>query len=197
MKQMLAMLLLVAAMLSCNSAGKQSAENETKPAGLMMKEPTEAEQREIKADVMARVAEIYSLVEAAYRSTADMGPDVDIDREFCTRSWCDLRDKVLEKQRRTEYLCLDMDYWVMGQDVDRFYADSFEFVGFDEADKGRVIVSLKVHNMDSETPVELELVRSDGEWRIDNFKDLKYDIDFRVMMEDYMEEDLDANSERQ
>ncbi|MBR1543274.1 MAG: DUF3828 domain-containing protein [Muribaculaceae bacterium] len=183
-------ILIIAAMSACSNhtdKDSQKSQAEAQETSAEVNGVGEDERKSVEGEVLQRVAEIYSLVEAAYRSTADMGPDVDIDKEFCTRSWCELRDKVLEKQTRTGYLYLDADYWVMGQDVDKFYADGFEFERFDEKNE-KAYVRLKLHNMGSEVPVEVSLIREGGDWRIDNFKDLKYDIDFRAMMEECLTE---------
>ena len=47
-------------------------------------------------------------------------------------------------------------------------------------------VELNLHNCGSITPVRLEMVMEDGLWRIDNFIDVKYDINWKAGMKEYL-----------
>ena len=181
---------LIALLLTaCDFAKSSDSHNNT--AQDRQETQTSLSDADLKAErdrLIQRVKDIYSVAESAYRSTADMGPDVDIDKEFCSRDWITLRDKVTDQERRTGILCLDGDYWVMGQDVNNFFADNFKFLRFDGTNANKAYVTLDVHNFGEVTPVQLTLVKEgeDGDWKIHNFVHRKFNIDFRKAMEDFL-----------
>ena len=47
-----------------------------------------------------------------------------------------------------------------------------------------------VYDSDSYTPARIELVYEDGNWKIDNFYHLKYMLNMRSMMSQYLGNDM-------
>jgi hypothetical protein len=51
-------------------------------------------------------------------------------------------------------------------------------------------VTFMVYDSDSYTPARIELVYEDGNWKIDNFYHLKYMLNMRLMMSQYLGNDM-------
>ena len=51
-------------------------------------------------------------------------------------------------------------------------------------------VAFTVYEQDTWEPAQIDLVFEDGEWKIDNFYQMKYRIDLRTAMWDYLEKDM-------
>jgi hypothetical protein len=80
----------------------------------------------------------------------------------------------------------------MAYDSDLISFDEFEvadcFIGSNE-DK-TAAVNFTVYTPDSYTPVRVELVYEDGQWKIDNFYHLKYMLNLRQSMYEYLGNDM-------
>ena len=137
-------------------------------------------------ELRQRTAEIYAAVEKAYSDFGTDSSEADLDERFCSKAWRNAVKSVTDKEKRTGDLCLDADHWVMGQDVCDFHADSInvDHYYFEEPKSARM--SLKVHNCGGTTPVHIILVIEDGKWVIDNFIDIKNNLDWRQSMDDYL-----------
>ena len=137
--------------------------------------------------VRQRTAEIYEAVEKEYATFRYGSRESDLDERFCSKAWRDAVKSVREKEEQTEDICLDYDYWVMGQDVSDFHVDSINVDQF-YMEEGSARMSLKVHNCGTTTPVVIILVNEGGQWLIDNFIDTKNNFDWRQSMEKYLKE---------
>lgn len=141
------------------------------------------------AALNSRIKEIYGAVEKAYSSDAALPTNSNLDVKYCSKAWRRTVSEVAAKQEETGDLCLDMDYWVMGQDYDNVKVTNYylEKIMLEDAEYGTVAAfTLKIHNCGSVTPVRVDLIKENGKWVIDNFTDLKYNIDFRKMMQEYL-----------
>lgn len=145
-------------------------------------------------EILERVKEIYASLETQIRGYEENAVETDGEaagenrnEKYCTPNWVDLFNKVCAKEQRTDELCLDVDYWVMGQDVGDFSADGFKVESVTGDNLDHATVWLNLHNFGEETPVRLELVKEHGQWLIDNFINLKYGLDFRKIMNKYLE----------
>lgn len=136
-------------------------------------------------EVRNAVAEIYAAVEKEYAQSA-YGTDSDLAARFCSKAWRETVRRVREKENLTDDICLDADYWVMGQDVSDFHVDSISVDHYYAKEPRSAFMSVKVHNCGQTTPVFLKLVEEDGKWVIDNFIDIKNDLDWRQSMDDYL-----------
>ena len=113
--------------------------------------------------LLERVRAMYTLVkhECIY-----LGGSVDndmLDKSFCSKSW----NKLLMAFDEFEVQDLNMD-----------------------ANEMTATVNFTVYASDTYTPARIELVYEDGNWKIDNFYHLKYGLNLRSQMWDYLGNDL-------
>ena len=159
----------------------------------MENEATDEERKEANINsettlLLLRVRTIYEAAEKAYQNTGELGTDTNLDEEYCSEGWRKLVDKVLQRQRETDFLCLDADYWVMGQDVENYSADNFRVKEIDIEAPKHAVVTFDLHNFGEVRPVRITLVYEKDQWMIDNFYDVRNNLDWRKMMEEYLQE---------
>ncbi len=80
----------------------------------------------------------------------------------------------------------EFDYWIMGQDWHNLSISDIEVKNVAE---NEATVQLKLHNFDSVQTVDLLLVKEDGSWKIDDFKQADGDMDLKRAMQQYIEEE--------
>ena len=155
--------------------------------------------------VQQRVQEIYSDVFKEYNledslRNLDMldGPGAsarrgDFNRNYCSREWNDLSRQIREIDslyHADELGFWEADYWIMGQDWHQLSISDIEVLNVSptEAD-----VKFMLHNLGEAKPVALILVKEDGIWKIDNFKDLNVDMDWKRAMKEYVGQESAKN----
>ena len=155
--------------------------------------------------VQQRVQEIYSDVFKEYNledslRNLDMldGPGAsarrgDFNRNYCSREWNDLSRQIREIDslyHADELGFWEADYWIMGQDWHQLSISDIEVLNVSptEAD-----VKFMLHNLGEAKPVALKLVKEDGIWKIDNFKDLNIDMDWKRAMKEYVGQESAKN----
>lgn len=155
--------------------------------------------------VQQRVQEIYSDVFKEYNledslRNLDMldGPGAsarrgDFNRNYCSREWNDLSRQIREIDslyHADELGFWEADYWIMGQDWHQLSISDIEVLNVSptEAD-----VKFMLHNLGEAKPVALILVKQDGIWKIDNFKDLNIDMDWKRAMKEYVGQESAKN----
>lgn len=155
--------------------------------------------------VQQRVQEIYSDVFKEYNledslRNLDMldGPGAsarrgDFNRNYCSREWNDLSRQIREIDslyHADELGFWEADYWIMGQDWHQLSISDIEVLNVSptEAD-----VKFILHNLGEAKPVALILVKEDGIWKIDNFKDLNVDMDWKRAMKEYVGQESAKN----
>lgn len=158
--------------------------------------------------VQQRVQEIYSDVFKEYNledslRNLDMldGPGAsarrgDFNRNYCSREWNDLSRQIRETDslyHADELGFWEADYWIMGQDWHQLSISDIEVLNVSptEAD-----VKFMLHNLGEAKPVALILVKEDGIWKIDNFKDLNIDMDWKRAMKEYVGQESAKNKKR-
>ena len=158
--------------------------------------------------VQQRVQEIYSDVFKEYNledslRNLDMldGPGAsarrgDFNRNYCSREWNDLSRQIREIDslyHADELGFWEADYWIMGQDWHQLSISDIEVLNVSptEAD-----VKFMLHNLGEAKPVALILVKEDGIWKIDNFKDLNVDMDWKRAMKEYVGQESAKNKKR-
>ena len=141
--------------------------------------------------LMARVKAIYNLVK---HETIYMGGSVDndlLDKSFCSKSWNKLLMAVRSKEHNTGTLFFEVNKWTMAYDSDLVSFDEFEVQDLNmDTDEMTATVNFTVYTPDTYTPARIELVYEDGNWKIDNFYHLKYGLNLRSQMWDYLGNDL-------
>jgi hypothetical protein len=141
--------------------------------------------------LMARVKAIYNLVK---HETIYMGGSVDndlLDKSFCSKSWNKLLMAVRSKEHNTGTLFFEVNKWTMTYDSDLVSFDEFEVQDLNmDANEMTATVNFTVYASDTYTPARIELVYEDGNWKIDNFYHLKYGLNLRSQMWDYLGNDL-------
>ena len=134
--------------------------------------------------VQQRVQEIYSDVFKEYTledslRNLDMldGPGASARRGDFNRNYC----------------FWEADYWIMGQDWHQLSISDIEVLNVSptEAD-----VKFMLHNLGEAKPVALILVKEDGIWKIDNFKDMNIDMDWKRAMKEYVGQESAKNKKR-
>lgn len=152
-------------------------------------EPTEAELGEYALET---IQEVYAAVAEAYKSADWQENSAKLDKKYCSKDWNATVEAVEEKDahREGEIGFFDADYWVMGQDFDEQNLHASNFV-LKKVTKDlfpwRASVSLTLHNF-SDIPVNVDLVYEDGYWKVDNLTDLKYDLNWKGAMKEYLAE---------
>lgn len=92
----------------------------------------------------------------------------DTDRlteKYCSRAWKQKAAKALASEDT-----IDSNYWVQGQDAGEIYISDLTLADSDgKLTDGRCAVSFRLHNLGTEIPMKLILVRENGQWVIDDF----------------------------
>ena len=141
--------------------------------------------------LLERVRAMYTLVkhECIY-----LGGSVDndmLDKSFCSKSWNKLLMAVRSKEHNTGTLFFEVNKWTMTYDSDLVSFDEFEVQELNmDTDEMTATVNFTVYTSDTYTPARIELVYEDGNWKIDNFYHLKYGLNLRSQMWDYLGNDL-------
>lgn len=183
---------------SCQGSGKGTPENgsgtekvlkDTVKSDSVLSEMALAIERQV---VLERVKCIYGLIK---QETTYLGGSVDndwLDKAFCSKRWNDLLMAVRRKEFQTNSLFFEVNRWTMAYDSNLISFDEFEvadcFIGSNE--NKIASVNFTVYTSDSYTPVRVELVYEDGQWKIDNFYHLKYMLNLRESMYQYLDNDM-------
>ena len=142
--------------------------------------------------VLDRVQTIYRLVK---QETMWLGGSVDndmLDKTFCTKSWNKLLMAVRRKEHNTNSLFFEVNHWTMMYESDLIDFDEFEIKDFaiTQGDHRSATVTFTVYASDTYTPARIDLVYEDGQWKIDNFHQLKYMMNMRACMWQYLDNDI-------
>ena len=183
---------------SCTGSGKGTPENgngaekvlkDTVMSDSVLSEMALAIERQV---VLERVKCIYGLIK---EETTYLGGNVDndwLDKAFCTKAWNKLLMAVRRKEFQTNSLFFEVNRWTMAYDTNLVRFDEFEvadcYIG--PNNEKTAAVNFTVYDPDSYTPVRVELVYEDGQWKIDNFLHLKYMLNLRESMYQYLDHDL-------
>ena len=143
------------------------------------------------ARLVERVNEIYTYVSNYYeymktpqsktRLTGIKPPAV----KYCSRDWNDWVTRVnnydAEHDDGMEGF-FEADYWIMGQDWDKISVSDVSVASMTDS---TAVVNLNLHNF-NDIAVRLEMVLERDEWKIDNFIDVKNDLDWKAAMKEYL-----------
>ncbi len=140
--------------------------------------------------IISRVQAIYDDVLAEYNKAdeEETVPPNSPDEKYCSKEWNEWLVKVQEYDQANnpdDIGFFDADYWVMGQDFSDLSVSDIQVM---KHDGDKAVVELKLHNSGNTTQVSLDLSFERGDWFIDNFKDLSYDLDWKDSMKDYLKQ---------
>lgn len=152
-------------------------------------EPTVEEAGQYAIETVQR---LYEAVSEAYSSEDWQTKSNELDKKFCSQDWLATVKAVIEKDNKNpdEMGFFDADYWVMGQDFDtqNLHASDFYLEKILMEDKPwEAAVTLKLHNY-GEIPVRVNLIYEGGEWKVDDLTDIRYDLDWKQSMKEYLAE---------
>lgn len=138
--------------------------------------------------VLEKVKDIYRLIRAEYMAHGGSFDNEMFDRTFCSKSWNKLMMKVHRKEDRTGTLFFEINHWSMSRAAGNFlFFDEFEVKYFNTHRKDkRAVVSFTVFEDYTFTPARVELVYEDNQWKIDNFYNLRYGLNVRTAMWNYI-----------
>lgn len=179
--------------ISCKGSGKEAPDNtanekelsDTVMSDSLRSEMALAMEREV---VLERVRSIYSLIK---QECTYLGGSVDndwLDKSFCSKRWNDLLMAVRRKEFLTNSLFFEVNRWTMTYDSNMINFDEFEVADctIGPNNEKTAAVNFTVYSTDTYTPVRIELVYEDGQWKIDNFYHMKYMLNLRQCMYNYL-----------
>ena len=141
--------------------------------------------------VLEHVRSIYDIVK---HESENLGGSVDndlLDKTYCSKSWNDLLAAVRRKEFHTNNLFFEVNHWTMTYETNLVRFDEFEVkCCYIDADNERLAnVQFTVYTPDNYIPARVDLVYEDGEWKIDNFHHLKYAMNMKECMWEYLHND--------
>lgn len=144
-----------------------------------------------RAVILDRVQNIFRIVNDDQRTITGFVNSGLCDRAFCSKSWNKLIKSIKRKEHLTGTLFFEVDYWTMTRDPGMVTFEEFEVTKLvmDEKEKS-ASVSFVVCGYDDDVPARVDLVYEDGRWVIDNFYDLRYMLNLRHCMWNYLNYDL-------
>ena len=114
-----------------------------------------------------------------------------LDKAYCSKSWNELLAAVRKKEFRTNNLFFEINHWTMAYDTNLVSFDEFEvkyfYIGAD--DERLASVQFTVYTPDTYIPARVDLVYEDGTWKIDNFHHLKYALNMKESMWEFLQND--------
>lgn len=189
-------MVMVCALCACHSQSENAGTPNVKDSANQIADAEAVQQRvqEIYSDVFKE----YNLEDSLRNLDMLDGPGAsarrgDFNRNYCSREWNDLSRQIREIDslyHAGELGFWEADYWIMGQDWHQLSISDIEVLNVSptEAD-----VKFMLHNLGEAKPVALILVKEDGIWKIDNFKDLNVDMDWKRAMKEYVGQESAKN----
>ena len=186
---------LVIIMAGCQSSGHKTAQNDSSVLedSFMLTPTADTLSSEMSVEVqqgivLEKVKDIYRLIRAEYMAHGGSFDNEMFDRTFCSKSWNKLMMKVHRKEDRTGTLFFEINHWSMSRAAGNFlFFDEFEVKYFNTHRKDkRAVVSFTVFEDYTFTPARVELVYEDNQWKIDNFYNLRYGLNVRTAMWNYI-----------
>ena len=177
MKKIVVLILAAVAVMACSNKGQATDAVKVQPLDT--------------AAVVQRVNDIYTAVFDRYREARTMLKPIrrgNFDKELCSADWNAWLKRVMEhdKQLGEDMMgFFEADYWIMGQDWDDLSVSDVRVTSMTDSTAS---VTFNLHNCGSVTVVRLEMVREGNEWKIDDFIDVTYDMDWKASMKEYLSE---------
>jgi len=141
--------------------------------------------------VLEHVRNVYNLIK---HETQNMGGNVDsdlLDKAYCSKSWNEMLMAVRKKEFETSNTFSVINHWTMAYDTNQVSFDEFEvkycYIG--AKNERFASVDFTVYTPDNYIPARVDLVYEDGAWKIDNFHHLKYMMNMKECMCEYLMND--------
>ncbi len=189
--------LLMALALVIGGCSNQSQESKQETA-----EAVETQVSDVEA-VKQRVEEIYGEVFKEYNREDSLrnldqleGPGAyarrgEFCKNYCSQEWNGLVSQIADIDsiyHSDELGFWEADYWIMGQD---WYQLSISDVEVLSVTPAQAAVEFKLHNLGNANPVIVLLVKENGVWKIDDFKDMGSNLDWKHSMQEYVKAEMD------
>lgn len=173
--------------------------NQSQDSEKVAAETTVANQESDAEVVKQRVQEIYSEVFKEYNLEDSLrnldqleglgayARSGEFCRNYCSQEWNGLVSQIAEidsMYHDGELGFWEADYWIMGQDWHQLSISDVEVLSVTPS---QAAVNLNLHNLDNVKPVVLLLVKENDTWKIDDFKDVNNDLDWKRSMQEYVE----------
>lgn len=141
--------------------------------------------------VLERARDIFRVVKDYQRSMGGFVMSELLDKSYCSKSWNKLLLSVHRKEYQSNSLFFEIDYWTMTRDPSFVTYDEFE-VSKIAVDGQRMFASVDytVYEMFTYTPARIDMIFEDGRWVINNFYDMKFMVDVRNSMLQYLVTDM-------
>ena len=150
-------------------------------------------------DIYGEVFKVYNEEDSLRNLDIVMDPDVHARRyefmhNYCSEKWegrarqVDRVDSLMYGNGKGFW---EGDYWIMGQDWHNLSISDVKLLSL--RNNNRATVELQLHNLDTATPVLLELVNEGGAWKIDNFIDVKNNFNWGREILDYLKLNLGSH----
>ena len=141
--------------------------------------------------VLQRTRDIFSVIRNYQLSTGGLVMTELLDKAYCSKAWNNMLLAVRRKEFQTNTLFFEIDYWTMTRDPGYVTYDEFEVTQM-VIDGQRMMASVDftVFEMNTYCPARVDMVYEDGQWVIDNFYDMKYMVDVRGSMLQYLVSDV-------
>ena len=140
--------------------------------------------------VLAQVKDIYHVIKSDFTAHGGAYDTELYDRSFCSNSWNKLLMAVRSKESRTDIPFSELNYWSMTRESGVTVSfEEFEVTNLYYGSEVTASVNFMVYEADKFTPARIDLVYENGRWVIDNFYNLRYMIDVRNSMWDYLEQE--------
>ena len=189
-------MVMVCALCACHSQSENAGTPNVKDSANQIADAEAVQQRvqEIYSDVFKE----YNLEDSLRNLDMLDGPGAsarrgDFNRNYCSREWNDLSRQIREIDslyHADELGFWEADYWIMGQDWHQLSISDIEVLNVSPT---QADVKFMLHNLGEAKPVALILVKEDGIWKIDNFKDLNIDMDWKRAMKEYVGQESAKN----
>ena len=141
--------------------------------------------------VLQRVRDIYGVVRSEFMRRGSSVENELLDKAYCSKSWNKLLMAVHYKENLTGTLFFELNHWSMTQDSELVSFEEFEVTDiYVDGPVRTATVAFTVYGMDTWTPAKINLVYEDGQWKIDNFHNLKYLLDVKERMWYYLQHDM-------
>ena len=141
--------------------------------------------------VLERVKSIYSMIRSDYLSRGGVFESELFDKAFCSKSWNKLLMAVRCKEDRTGTLFFEINPWSMTRYSGNIISyDEFEVTSLVIGPEMTASVTFTVYEDDTYTPARIDLIYEDGRWVIDNFYNLRYMLNVRSSMWNYLDSDI-------
>lgn len=141
--------------------------------------------------VVERVRDIFGMVRDYQLKSGALSPGDLFDKTFCSKSWNKMLMAMRNKEYQTNTLFFEIDHWKMSREVGLVTFDEFECTRLAVDDTRKyATVDFLVYELDNYAPARVDMVYEDGRWVIDNFYDMRFGVNIRNSMAEYIVADV-------